>query len=91
MAPSHLDKQKAGCKLPHIWVVRLAMDLATLHDMWNTESKTICRLAGYFQVNLTTSRLFSGLSAFFNHFMAFHHHPSYTSTCGIDYVSEKYI
>ena len=30
MPPSPLDKQTAGCKSPHDWLVRLAIDLATL-------------------------------------------------------------
>ena len=34
MATSPVDKQPAGCRLPHDWLVSLAMDLATLCDMW---------------------------------------------------------
>ena len=34
MAPSPVDKQPAGYKSPHDWLVSLAMDLATLCDMW---------------------------------------------------------
>ena len=30
MAPSPLDKWTAGCNLPHIWLVSLAMDLVIL-------------------------------------------------------------
>ena len=34
MAPSPVDKQPAGYKSPHDWLVSLAMDLATLCDIW---------------------------------------------------------
>ena len=34
MAPSPLDKQTAGCNSPHDWLMRLAMDLAALCDIW---------------------------------------------------------
>ena len=34
MAPYHLDKQTAGCNSSHDWLMSLAMDLATLCDMW---------------------------------------------------------
>ena len=33
MAPSPVDKQPAGYKSPHDWLVSLAMDLATLCDI----------------------------------------------------------
>ena len=37
MTPSLLHKQTASCKLPHDWLVSLAMDLAALCDtcMWS--------------------------------------------------------
>ena len=35
MAPSPLDKQPAGYKSPHNWLVRLGMDLAVLRVMWS--------------------------------------------------------
>ena len=35
MAPSLLDKQPAGYKSPHDWLVRLGMDLAVLCIMWS--------------------------------------------------------
>ena len=35
MAPSPLDKQPAGYKSLHDWVVRLGMDLAVLCVMWS--------------------------------------------------------
>ena len=38
MAPSPVDKQPAGYKLPHDWLVSLAMELATVCDMWRVES-----------------------------------------------------
>ena len=34
MAPSSLDKKTAGCNSPHDWLMSLAIDLATLCDMW---------------------------------------------------------
>ena len=34
MAPSPVDKQPAGYKSPHDWLLSLAMDLATLCGMW---------------------------------------------------------
>ena len=34
MAPSPLDKQPAGYKSPHNWLVRLGMDLSVLGIMY---------------------------------------------------------
>ena len=33
-APYPLDKQTPGCQTPHDWLMRLAVDLAALCDMW---------------------------------------------------------
>ena len=35
MALCRLDKETAGNKVPHNWLVRLAMDLAALCVMWS--------------------------------------------------------
>ena len=35
--PVWTSKQTAGCKLPHDWLVTLAIDLATFCDMWSSK------------------------------------------------------
>ena len=37
----HLYKQIAGCKLSHDWLVRLAMNLAALFDVWSCKMALI--------------------------------------------------
>ena len=44
MIPSPLDKQPAGYKSPHNWLVSLAMDLATLCDMWRCNDNSGCHV-----------------------------------------------
>ena len=45
MAPSPVDKQPAGYKSPHDWLVSLAMDLATLCDCGGANDTSGCHLA----------------------------------------------
>ena len=35
MAPSPLDKQTAGCNLPHNWLITMAMNWSALCDTWS--------------------------------------------------------
>ena len=73
MTPSPVNKQPADYKLPHNWLVRLAMDLATLCDMWRWKNDTSgCHLA-----------IFSEDLAFARHFVVTH--PPCRNASGIDY------
>ena len=45
MAPSPVDKQPAGYKSPHGWLVSLAMDLATFEICGGADDASGCHLA----------------------------------------------
>ena len=78
MAPSPVDKQPAGYKLPQDWLVSLAMDLTALCGENDTSG---CHLA-----------VFSEDVAFARHFVATNLTPtlpSCRSASGIDYPSKK--
>ena len=81
MAPSPVDKQPAGYKSPHDWLVSLAMDLATLCDIWRCANDTSgCHLA-VFSENLAVAR----------HFVATRPPPTLPpckNASGIDYPSK---
>ena len=62
MAPFSVNKQPAGYKSPHDWLVRLAMDLATLCD-------TVCGGKN------DNSRCHLAVFSFAHHFMATHPPP----------------
>ena len=75
MAPSPVDKQPASHKSPHNWLVRLAIDLATLCDMWTS---------GYHLA------VFSEDVAVAHHFVTPHPAPTFpTCVSGTGYTSEK--
>ena len=58
MAPSPVDKQPAGYKWPHDWLVSWAMDLATLYDNVGGANDTSgCHLA-VFSEDLAVARHF---------------------------------
>ena len=78
MAPSPVDKQPAGYKSTHDWLVSLAMDLATLCDIWSANDTSGCHLA-VFSEDLAVAR----------HFMATR--PPSRNASGIDYPSKKTI
>ena len=67
MVPSPLDKQTAGCNLPHDWLMSLAMDLAALCICEGENGTNGCHLAAY-SVDI----------AFSHHFIAPHHPPPFT-------------
>ena len=84
MAPSPVDKQPAGYKSPHDWLVSLAMDLAILCVICGgTNDTSGCHLA-----------VFSEDVAVARHFVATRPPltlPPCRSASGIDYPSKKTI
>ena len=83
MAPSPVDKQPAGYKSPHDWLVSLAMDLATCVICGGANDTSGCHLT-----------VFSEDVAVARHFVATRPPPTLPpcrNASGIDYPSKNYL
>ena len=85
MAPSLVDKQPAGYKSPHDWLVSFPVDLATLCDMWRCKwHHAVDAILAVFSEDVAVAR----------HFVATRPPPTLppcTNASGIDYPSKTTI